>query len=122
MTTSNSRINFSLGIDKYDNSPKQISVSTFEEFVQILLENRPTEKGKQYVCAPLAKSLHKNPEKHKGESNWRSKDNVLETRILSFDIDFMRDESIFGVLKKYFEEYKAVILSLIHISEPTRPY
>ncbi len=83
-----SEVCFSLGKNKFDNKPEQMSCISFSEFKNFVISERSDAKGKTFICSPLALSKHhQNPKKFPGENTWRLKSNVKKRQFLAFDFD-----------------------------------
>lgn len=100
-------VRYSRGRDKFDNKPQQLIADSPDEFLdEILAERgRSREKGQAYICAPLVRGEHQNPEKYPGEDHWRDHRYVMPWSILTFDCDgFDTPESfraLLGALREY---------------------
>jgi hypothetical protein len=55
------KIDFSLGQDKFDNTPKQLAVETFDDFKSAVLSNRSSRKGEIYFCCSFEYGPHQSP-------------------------------------------------------------
>jgi putative DNA primase/helicase len=80
-------IEYSRGGVKFDNRPDQRVANNIEAFCQAINSDRGTDKGEQFICAPLNKGLHNDTDKHVGENHWRIKRLVKESLFIGFDVD-----------------------------------
>lgn len=82
-----SPITFSFGLNKYDNTPIQIAVNSFDEFADYIKVNRSDVKGEGYFCSALEFGEHYNSAKFPNPNYYRIKELNLSRRFLPIDLD-----------------------------------
>jgi len=82
-------IRFSIGRDKFDNTPLQVSIpGTTNELYKFVEVHRSNKKGEHYICAPLLRMEHqRQPEKFPGMHFFRQKAGVRAIKLAMFDWD-----------------------------------
>lgn len=102
----NTEIRYSLGIDKFDNIPAQLTAPDFCAFEAAILGRRSSEKGKTYFCSGFRKGSHKNKEQFPLDKTYRQKELVEPKRFHALDFDGFRDDDSFRKCFKLFEVYR----------------
>jgi hypothetical protein len=101
---------FSLGKDTFDNCPTQIKVDNFDEFANIVVQNKSPHKGLTYVCSGLAQGIHyEKPTDNPGEKHWRLKNHALPRQYLAFDFDGFESPELFKQVCKHLSHYNCLI-------------
>lgn len=88
-------INFSVGENKFDNTPQQREVQDFDELETVLLATRSLAKGQTYFTGPLSHGPHDRPEDYPGTDHYRLATHALPRRFLATDQDGYRDPETF---------------------------
>lgn len=87
-------IKFSQGRSKYDNQPAQLEANDFDDFVAQISSTGSTRKGLAYICAPMAKGAHTEPDKNPGDAHWRIRNLAMSRRFLALDGDGFSSPSV----------------------------
>jgi hypothetical protein len=95
---------FSLGEKREDNCPKQMSVTDFQSFVEVIWSNTSNRKGLTYICAPMIVGPHDQPEKYSGDNSWRLKSHVKPRRFLSLDLDEINPPEVWDWLRQWLRD------------------
>jgi hypothetical protein len=113
---------FSLGKDTFDNCPTQIKVDDFDEFANIVVQNKSPHKGLTYVCSGLAQGIHyEKPTDNPGEKHWRLKNYALPREYLAFDFDGFESPAIFEQVCTHLKQYNCLIYTTAsHTEEAPR--
>ena len=91
-----SEIRYSLGVDKFDNLPKQLVADDFSQFMDSVLANRSPRKGKAYFCSAFSYGPHDNIQEHPHPDHYRLATHVEPKRFLVLDFDGFRDIAAFN--------------------------
>ena len=89
------KINYSIGIDKFDNCPIQKEAANFDEFEKEILAYISPAKGKNYFTGPLSYGPHDDPTKYPEEGHYRLASHALPRRFLATDQDGYREVTTF---------------------------
>lgn len=101
---------YSRGKNKFDNAPKQITVSDFNEFADAVENDRSEFKGLTYVCAALSSGVHyEEPEKNQGINHWRLAKYGQARQFLAFDFDGFDNPKTYADAIAYLEKFNCVI-------------
>jgi predicted P-loop ATPase len=90
---------FSMGEDKYDNSPKQFSVNDFDSFKSIVLANRSQIKGKKYFSSAFNYGHHYDLGRFPNPNHYRIKILAKPIQALSLDFDGFKDVPTYERIK-----------------------
>lgn len=99
-------IRFSRGATKYDNCPAQCEAADFDAFMDAVLGDRASAKGKAYVCASMAEGCHNEPEKYPGMATWRLKRLAQPRCFLPLDIDGFDTPETFTQLRELLDRFQ----------------
>ena len=91
-----SEIRYSIGVDKFDNLPKQLVVDDFSQFMNSVLANRSPRKGKAYFCSAFSYGPHDYIQEHPHPNHYRLATHVEPKRFLVLDFDGFRDVAGFN--------------------------
>ena len=98
-------ITFSVGKNKFDNRPKQLSVRDFSEFKEVINKHRSLKKGETYFASAFSKGEHKNSDKYPDVAHYRCKELALPRAFIAFDFDWVNSpetyQQLLGFLTKY---------------------
>lgn len=89
------RLFFSLGKDTFDNRPRQLGATDFDDFLNQISSTGSKRKGETYVCAPLGSGPHSNVAKYPGIAHWRIRALALPRRFLALDVDWFASPAVF---------------------------
>lgn len=101
-----SEFKYSIGIDKYDNTPEQLVAKDFDAFVTDVLARRSNMKGKTYFCSAFRFGSHSDLSKYPNAGNYRSTTSTEPRRFLPIDFDGFRNPAAFADAFKYLERHK----------------
>lgn len=99
------KIDFSLGTDKFDNTPEQLTAKSFNDFKTIVLNNRSSRKGEIYFCCGFEYGLHKDKLKFPEIAAYRSKELARPRAFLAFDFDGFSDTETYACVTSYLANY-----------------
>jgi hypothetical protein len=102
-------IKFSQGRSQYDNQPAQLDAADFDDFVTQISRTSSTRKGQIYICAPLAKGAHSDPQKYVGDAHWRLRNLALPRRFLALDADDFSSPSVFSTFQQEVSQWNSVV-------------
>ena len=98
-------IKFSIGKNKFDNRPKQLSVKDFSEFKETINTHRSLKKGETYFASAFSKGEHKNSDKYPDVAHYRCKELALPRAFIAYDFDWVNSpetyQQLLGFLTKY---------------------
>lgn len=97
---------FSIGKDKYDNKPKQVTVSSFDEFKDYILQRKSSAKGQTYFCGGFEPGQHKNPDKYAEVLPYRLKKLAKMRAFAAFDFDGFSDRQTFNKVMNHLSRYR----------------
>ena len=66
-----SEIRYSIGVDKFDNLPKQLVADDFSQFMDSVLANRSPRKGKAYFCSAFSYGPHDHVQEYPYPDHYR---------------------------------------------------
>ena len=110
-------IKFSQGRSKYDNQPAQLDAADFDDFVTQISRTGSTRKGQTYICAPLAKGAHSDPQKYVGDAHWRIRNLALPRRFLALDADGFSSPSVFSTFQQEVSQWNSVVYTTARHTE-----
>lgn len=99
-------IDFSLGRDKYDNKPKQVTVPNFDEFRDYILQRKSHSKGKTYFCGGFEVGQHKDPHKYPEVAPYRLKKLAKMRAFAAFDFDGFSEQTTFQRVMELLNKYR----------------
>jgi len=100
-------LNYSRGLDKFDNCPTQLTATSFDEFQETVLADKSKEKGKTYICSPFSKGIHaQKPEKYPGIDHWRLATSAQPRNFLAFDFDGFESPEMFSQVMEHLNNFK----------------
>lgn len=102
-------IKFSQGRDTYDNQPVQLDAADFDDFVIQICRTGSTRKGQTYICAPLDKGAHSDPQKYAGDAHWRIRNLALPRRFLALDGDGFSSPSVFTEFQQLISQWNSLV-------------
>jgi putative DNA primase/helicase len=94
-STKLSRIKYSVGKDKFDNTPTQKEAADFGAFEADILASLSPAKGKNYFTGPVSFGPHDDPILHPGDAHYRLATHAMPRRFLATDQDGYRDVATF---------------------------
>jgi hypothetical protein len=97
---------FSIGKDKYDNKPNQVTVSDFDEFKDYVLQRKSSAKGQTYFCGGFEAGQHKNPDKYAEVLPYRLKKLAKMRAFAAFDFDGFSDNQTFIKVINHLGRYR----------------
>ncbi len=95
LNNTHSDIGFSVGANKFDNTPEQRAAKNFDEFEEFVLSTRSTRKGQTYFTGPLSYGPHDRPQDYSGDAYYRLATHAMPRRFLATDQDGYRDPETF---------------------------
>lgn len=99
------KIEFSLGKDKFDNTPQQLVVETFNDFKNTVLSNRSSQKGEIYFCCSFEHGSHQDKSKFPELAAYRGKALAVPRAFLAFDFDGFSDVETYLRTTTYLSNY-----------------
>jgi len=101
---------YSRGKNKFDNCPAQKKVLDFNEFAEVVANDRSESKGLTYICSALSEGVHYDrPLDYPGIGNWRLNNYGLNRQYLAFDLDGFESPDIFIKVCNYFSLLNCLI-------------
>jgi hypothetical protein len=100
---------FSLGLDTYDNQPRQCTAADFGDFVAQISNTGSTRKGQAYICAQMLPGNHPNPLRYPGRGLWRSSALAGQRRFLALDADAFASPTEFTAFKGVISQTSSVV-------------
>jgi predicted P-loop ATPase len=100
------KIFYSIGINKFDNCPKQLEAASFDEFEKSILAYISPAKGNNYFAGPLSCGPHDDSEKYPEEGHYRLASHALPRRFLATDQDGYRDVAIYEMIISDLTKYR----------------
>lgn len=97
---------FSLGTSKFDNTPMQRCVGTFDAFETTVTANRSKKKGGNYFCAGMREDTHPNRTKFPARRSYRLASLAMPRRFICFDHDSYASPTIFKALMCDLQAYR----------------
>lgn len=89
---------FSLGKNKFDNTPDQRCAENFDAFEYAITANRSNRKGEIYFCAGMQCARHPDLARYPGKANYRLALLAQPRRFICFDHDGYESPEIFQIL------------------------
>jgi hypothetical protein len=102
------QIRYSLGVDKYDNLPRQLIAENFDNFVQAILNERSPAKGKIYFCSQFEISSHRDKSKYPKDDKYRCAEHSLPRRFACLDFDGFSDVCSFNKTMTELNNFKGI--------------
>ena len=99
-------VNYSRGVNKFDNTPAQNKAPDFNAFEMAVLSDRAEEKGLQYVCSAFELGEHRDPVKYPGKKHWRTGRLVQPRSFQPFDCDGFQDANTFVKARAYWQRFR----------------
>jgi hypothetical protein len=81
------KIHYSLGVNNYDNTPKQNVANSFADFQAQILSTRSQRKGETYFCTSFQYGCHTDKVKHPKLKNYRLSTLANPREFLAYDFD-----------------------------------
>jgi hypothetical protein len=81
------KIHYSLGVNNYDNTPKQNVAKSFADFQNQILSTRSKRKGEAYFCTSFQYGSHTDKAKHPELKNYRLSTLANPREFLAYDFD-----------------------------------
>jgi P4 family phage/plasmid primase-like protien len=99
------KIEFSLGKDKFDNTPQQHAAETFNDFKNAVLGNRSSHKGEKYFCCGFKHGSHQDKSKFPAVAAYRNKTLAKPRAFLVFDFDGFSDTETYTCVTTFLNNY-----------------
>ena len=112
-------LKFSQGRNQYDNQPVQLDAADFDDFVAQICRTGSTRKGETYICAPLAKGPHSDPQKYVGDDSWRIRNLALPRRFLALDGDGFSSPSVFAAFQQEVSQWNSLVYTTASHTQQT---
>ena len=101
---------YSRGKDRFDNTPTQLAVNSFNEFVDAIADDRSPAKGLTYICAALSTGAHyEKPDQNPGINHWRLKNYGLPRKWLAFDFDGFESPKTYQQTCDFLSTYNCIV-------------
>ncbi len=97
---------FSMGKNKFDNTPKQHQVENFEAFETTIRANRSRRKGEIYFCAGMHQGSHPNQAKFPSQRSYRLASLAMARRFICLDHDSYASPEILKMLLDDLQAYR----------------
>lgn len=99
------KIHYSLGVNNYDNTPKQNIAKSFADFQAQILSTRSHRKGETYFCTSFQYGRHTDNAKHPEQKNYRLSRLANPRGFLAFDFDGFSTPIKYKQTISYLENY-----------------
>ncbi len=103
--TNSIKIEFSLGKDRFDNTPQQHAAETFNDFKNTVLSNRSSQKGEIYFCCSFEHGSHQDKSKFPALAAYRNKTLARPRAFLAFDFDGFSDTETYICVTTFLNKY-----------------